>query len=55
MPDDRLYDLWFCVCEDIAEGGGFAEGTPFDERYPEFHERYDDLSGLGFDGIDYYY
>ena len=55
MPDDRLYDLWVCVCEEIAEGGGLAEGTPIAERYSEIHERYDDLSGLGFDGIHYYY
>lgn len=50
MPDERLYDLWVCVAEDIAEGGGFAEGTPIAERYLEIHERYDDFSGLGFDG-----
>ena len=51
MPDDRLYDLWGSVAEEIADGGGFPEGTLIAERYIEIQDPYDDLSGLGiFDG-----
>ena len=51
MPDDRLYDLWVCVTEDIGEGGGFPEGTDLEDRFPDWRERHDDDSDYDLEDI----